>query len=90
MSEKVSDFKKETQSEINCILPSKMNLLKGIFFEKSSRSSFYLDFEENVWEFVIKVSEMTSQLHFSCPQHHFECKKLSFEKTFFRFSLIKT
>ena len=39
---------------------------------------------------VIKVSEMTSKLHFWCPQHHFECKKLPFEKTFFRLSLIMT
>ena len=50
MSEKVVDLKKETQSEIKCFLLSKMNFLKGVFFEKSSRSSFYLDFEEKVWE----------------------------------------
>ena len=42
MSEKSLDFRKETQGEINCILLSKMNALKGIFCEKSCRSSFYL------------------------------------------------
>ena len=50
MSEKVLDFKKETQSEINCILPSKMSLLNGIFLAKVFSASFYLNFEEKVWE----------------------------------------
>ena len=48
MSEKFLDFSKEKQAEIICILLSKMNPLKAIFSEKSSRSSFCLDFEEMV------------------------------------------
>ena len=52
MSEKGLDIRKETQGEINCILLSKMNPLKATFFEKSSRSSFYLAFDEKIWDFA--------------------------------------
>ena len=82
MSEKVLDFRKEKQAESICILLSKMNLLKGIFFEKSSRSSLYLDFEEKVWEYGHQSVGNDVKKAFFCPQDYFEVEKLPFEKSF--------
>ena len=85
MSEKFLDFSKETQAKIICILLSKMNPLKANFSEKSSRSSFYPDFEEKFWEFCHQKLGIDDETALFCPQDHFEGEKLPFEKTFSRF-----
>ena len=84
MSEKVVDLKKETQSEIKCFLLSKMNFLKGVFFEKSSRSSFYLDFEEKVWESGHQSVGNDVETAISVSTGSFWGWKVTFEKTLFR------
>ena len=84
MSEKFLDFSKEKQAEIICILLSKMNPLKAIFSEKSSRSSFYLDFEEMVWEFGHPSVGNDVETAFFVSRRSFWGWKVTFEITLFR------
>ena len=59
-----------------------MNLLNGIFSEKSSRSSFYLDFEEKVWELGRQSVGNDVKTANSVSTGHFDGEKSPLRKPF--------
>ena len=82
MSKKDLDFRNKWQGGINCILLSKKNFLRRIFYRNFSYFSFFLYVGEKFWDFRCQSVGNDVETGIFCPQDHFEEKKLSFENLF--------